>query len=177
MANTSIKLKRLAEVEMLRAEIKARRAGRRLLISGVGLVAGVFALVFLTYGIFLWGAERFGAISTAMSIGSTLLAIAICAIAVALVGPGRSEEIESELVKHAIDKARNDLQRDIDALEDRFERVSSGLANLIDGRKAGESNGAGGNINLAAITMVLSAAGAMSPTLNRYIQPILKIIS
>lgn len=175
MPNTSTKIRRLAEVEMLRAEIKARRVARRALIISAGVIAGGIAIVFLSYGSFLWLAERYGAINAAMSIGGALLAIAASAIAYSLVGPGRREELESEILNRAIEEARDDLRVDIEALETSFNKVSSGLAKFIDGRK--ENEPASGNVNLAMIAMVLSAIGAVSPTLNRYIQPILKIIS
>ena len=42
--------------------------------------------------------------------------------------------------------------------------------------KGGSLNLGGKNANLAAITLILSALAALSPTLKRYIQPILKII-
>jgi|GEM_PF-1322577 len=174
MAGTSTKIRRLAEVEMMRAELKARRAGKRVLVIAIGVIIGAFALIFLTYGTFLWGAAHFGAVETAMTMGGTLLVIAAIAIAYATLSPSRADEIESELLVHAIEEARNDVRADLDALEARFDKVSGGLAKMIDGRK---EEGANGPVNLATITLLLSAIGAASPTLNRYIQPILKILS
>ncbi|MGV8998256.1 MAG: phage holin family protein [Parvibaculaceae bacterium] len=175
MANITAKIKRLAEVELLRAEIKARRAARRAAIFSVGVFAGAIAFFFLTYGTFLWGAERYGAINTAFVMGGVLFAIATAAIVFAMLAPRRTDEIEGEFLARAIAEARDDLRDDLDALEDRFDKVSNRLGKLLDGPKAADGSSSG--FSLATAILVLSAIGAASPTLNRYIQPILKILT
>ena len=174
MSKTSTKLSRLAEVEMLRAEIKARRAARRIIIIAVGIIAGGIAIGFLTYGSFLWLAERYGAINAAVSIGAALFVVATSAFAVAMIGPNKRQLLEDDILNRAITEARGEVKEDFDELEKRFNQVSGHLAKLLGARKEGDT---GNHSNLATITMILLAVGAVSPTLNRYIQPILKIIS
>lgn len=174
MANTSAKLKRLAEVEMLRLQIEGRRAARNVFIISVAVIVGAISLCFFTYGTYLFLATRIGEINSAFTIGGALLTIASLAFVLAVKRPGQLEVRESETLKRTIADARDDLRDDLDALEARFDKVSGGLAKILDSRKEDESRG---HINLATITLLLSAIGAASPTLNRYIQPILKILS
>lgn len=173
MANTSTKIKRLVEVEALRAEIAARRAARSVLIMSIAVIVGAVALCFFTYGTYLYLATRIGEVQAAFTIGGALFAGAAFAFVMAIKAPSHQEKREGETLARAIAEARDDLRDDLDAIEARFDKVSNGISKLLDGNKESKSEG---HVNLSTITLVLSAIGVMSPTLNRYIQPILNIL-
>jgi type VI protein secretion system component VasK len=178
MTRSSEKLRRLAEVELLRAEMEARRMAKRTLWIAIAVLVGILALINLSYGGFLILEARYGAIDAAFIVGGTLTVIAVITLFIAMRAPGRTAQLEAEILARSIQDARDDLREDMEALEHRFDQISSGLTQFLKGAKPGDSSGPGAiNANLAAVRMVLTALASASPALARYIQPILKILS
>tara|TARA_R110000868_G_scaffold128417_6_gene336530 strand:+ start:10037 stop:10489 length:453 start_codon:yes stop_codon:yes gene_type:complete len=149
MANSTDKLSRLAELEWMRAEIVARRLAQRAILTSIAALIGFLALAALSFGFFLILAVPVGEAFAALIVGGVLAALAAIIIALVMRTPGRTAELESQLLDRSITDARNDLR---------------------------EGFGGGGSSNLATIITVLTALSALSPTLASYIQPILKII-
>jgi uncharacterized membrane protein YqjE len=176
MKDTSAKLRRLAEVELMRAEIEARRVARRALWTGVAVLVGLLALAMLSLALFIALANAYGNLNAALIVGGALAVLAVAALVYAMQAPGRTAELEREILARSIEDAREDLREDFEELEDRFDKVTEGLARFLKGDAAPQGLGAASG-NLAAITMILSAISALSPTLRKYIQPLLKIIS
>lgn len=177
MPQTSEKLRRLAEVEWLRAEVETRRLARRLLWTIIATCIGILALAVLAYAGFLILASQIGTIEAALVTGSALALIAAISTLLALRGPSRTQELENEILARSIADAREDLRLEIEALEAQIKAVTSGISPLL-GRKQAEAENAQSQLqgNLAAIVMILKALAAMSPALDRYIRPVLKII-
>ena len=150
MANSTDKLSRLAELEWMRAEIVARRLAQRAILTSIAALIGFLALAALSFGFFLILAVPVGEAFAALIVGGLLAALAAAVIAIAMRSPGRTAELESQLLDRSIADARSDLREGFD--------------------------GGGGSSNLAMIITVLTALSALSPTLANYIQPILKII-
>ena len=150
MAKSTDKLRRLGELEWMRAEIEARRLARQGLATAVALLTGFMALTALTCGFYLLLVPAVGQAPAALIVGGVLMLISLCIFALAMRGRSREAELEAELLARSIQEARDAL------------------------RGGGDSDG--GSSNLAIIITVLNALSALSPTLAGYIQPILKII-
>lgn len=150
MAYSTDKLSRLAELEWMRAEITARRLAQRAILTGIAALISFLALAALSFGFFLILAVPVGEAFAALITGAGLATCAAVVVALAMRAPGRTAELESQLLDRSIADARNDLREGF--------------------------TGGGGSSNLATIITVLSAVSALSPTLASYIQPILKII-
>ena len=174
MTNPTAKMRRLAEVEMLRAEIEARRIAKRIIWISIAILIGFLALGISSYALFLLLATHFGATNAAAILGGSLAFLALCALGIAFRKPGRTEQLEGEILARSIQDARDDLHEEFEAIENTINRFTGGVSNFLAG---GSLNLGGKNPNLAVITMILSALAALSPTLKRYIQPILKIIA
>ena len=177
MSQTSEKLRRLAEVEWLRAEVETRRLARRLLWTTIATCVGLLALAVLAYAGFLILAAQIGTIYAALVTGSVLALIAAIATVLAMRNPNRAQQLENEILTRAIEDAREDLRVEIQELEEQIKAVTSGITPLFVKKLTDAETAVGNNLgNLAAIVMILKALGAMSPTLDRYIKPVLKII-
>lgn len=176
MKDTTVKLRRLAEVELMRAEVEARKVARRVLWTSVAVLVGLLALAMLSFAVFLALANAYGNLNAALIVGGALAVLAAAALVYAVQAPGRTAQLEGEILARSIEDARADLRDDIEELEERFDQVTGGLARFLKGDREPQGLGAT-NANLAAITMILSAISALSPTLRKYIQPVLKIIS
>ena len=177
MSQTSEKLRRLAEVEWLRAEVETRRLARRLLWTTIATCVGLLALAVLAYAGFLILAAQIGTIYAALVTGSVLALIAAIATVLAMRNPNRAQQLENEILTRAIEDAREDLRVEIQELEEQIKAVTSGITPLFGKKQTDAETAVGNNLgNLAAIVMILKALGAMSPTLDRYIKPVLKII-
>lgn len=173
MANPTAKMRRLAEVELLRAEIEARRIVKRAIWVAIAILVGFLALAISSYALYLFLALQFGALNAAIILGVSLTLLALCALGLAYRKPGRTEQLEAEILARSIKDARDDLNEDFEAIENTVNQFTGGFSQFM---KGGSLNLGGKNANLAAITLILSALTALSPTLKRYIQPILKII-
>lgn len=176
MKDTAAKLRRLAEVELMRAEIEARKAARRVLWTVVAVGIGLFSLAALSLALFLALANAYGDLNAALIVGGALAVLAAAILVYAMQAPSRTARLESDILARSVEDARENLRADFEELEDRFDQVAEGLARLLKGDRAPQGLGAASG-NMAAITMILSAIAALSPTLRRYIQPLLKIIS
>jgi type VI protein secretion system component VasK len=178
MTNTTDKLRRLAEVELLRAEVEARSIARRALCIVIAVFISILALTALSYGGFLMLATYVGTINAAFITSGALFVLAAIALAIAWQKPGRAKQLEEKILARSIQDARDDLREDINVLDHRFDQISGGLAQFLSGTKdGGQMNSNSLSANLAALKAILTAVAAASPALNRYIQPILKIIS
>ncbi|HEY4344530.1 MAG TPA: phage holin family protein [Parvibaculum sp.] len=176
MKDTAAKLRRLAEVELMRAEIEARKVARRVLWTSVAVLIGLLALGMLSFAVFLALANAYGNLNAALIVGGVLTVLAAAALVYAIQAPGRTAQLESEILARSVEDARENLREDFEELEDRFDQVTDGLARFLKGDREPQGLGTASG-NMAAITMILSAISALSPTLRRYIQPLLKIIS
>ncbi len=170
MAGSAEKLRRLAELELLRAELHARQTARRALWITIGALVGLMALAILAYAAFLMLSAQLGTINAALTVGGALVVFAICAIVMANRAPGRTQQLEAEILKRSLQDARDNLREEFAALEKGVDQISNGLGLFAKGQSSGT------NKNLATIIVILNALAALSPTLNRYIQPILKIV-
>ncbi len=150
MGNSANKLSRLAELEWMRAEIEARRLAQRALLTGVAAFIGLMALTAFAFAAYFFLAVPFGEAFAALIIGGVLTAISIAILALTVRAPGRTAQLESQLLERSIQDARADLR-------DGF-------------------GGGSGSSNLAMIITVLTVLSALSPKLAAYIQPVLKII-
>lgn len=170
MASSTEKLRRLAELELLRAELHARQLAQRTLWIVIGGLIGLMALAILSYAVFLMLSVQLGTINAALTVGGVLVVLAIGALVMAQRAPGRAQQLEAEILRRSLQDARDNLREEFAALEKGVDQISGALDLLTKGQSTGP------NKNLATIIMILNALAAASPTLNRYIQPILKII-
>lgn len=165
MLDPTPNMRRLAEAELLRAELEARRLARRVTWIGIGALLVALAIVMLVLAAYLALAEIYGPTWSAAIVGG---ALAILALAAILVGghkqQGRAARLEMELANRAVDDARREIRRDFDLLEKRLDELSMGLLSLLKGSTA----------NLPFLTLILGALAALSPALRRIIMPFLK---
>ncbi|MDE1173235.1 MAG: phage holin family protein [Parvibaculaceae bacterium] len=175
---------RLAEAELVRAELKARRAGTRLsLIIAASFIAGL-ALIMLTASGYFALAGQFGSPLAALITAIVLALVALVVVLVASRKPGRAYELEMQLAEQEIERARlqarlNLLQveKAFGDLEKQFSSISRGISGLLGGTPAGDGKeGIAGGSTLPLILLGLRALSAVSPALGRYIQPILRAI-
>lgn len=171
MSGSTEKLRHLAELELMRAELHARQVARRALWIAIGALIGLMALAILAYAAFLMLSAQLGTINAALTVGGILVILAIAAIVAALRAPGRTQQLEAEILKRSLQDARDDLRDEFAAFDKGVDQISGGLGLFLNSQSSGT------NKNLATIILVLNALAALSPTLNRYIQPVLKIIS
>lgn len=158
-------MRRLAEAELLRAELEARHLARRAAWIGVGALLAALAIIMLVVAAFLALSEIYGPTWGAAIVGGGLVILAFAAI---LIGghrsQGRAARLEVELANRAVDDARRELRRDFDLLERRLDELSMGVLSLIKGSAS----------NLPFVTLILGALAALSPGLRRIIMPFLK---
>ncbi len=173
MTNPTAKMRRLAEVELLRAEIEARRVAKRIIWIAIAILIGFLALSISSYALYLFLAIQFGALNAALILGVALTFLTLCAVGIAFRKPGRTEQLEAEILARSIKDARDDLNEDLEAIENTINQFTGGVSQFM---KGGSLNLGGKNANLAVITLILSALATLSPTLKRYIDPVLKII-
>lgn len=165
MLDPTPNMRRLAEAELLRAELEARRLARRAVWIGAGALLVALAVVMLMLAAYLALADIWGATWSATIVGGSLAALACAAL---LIGghkqQGRAARLEMELANRTVEDARREIRRDFDLLEKRLDEVSMGLLSLLKGSTA----------NLPLLTLVLGALAALSPALRRIVMPFLK---
>jgi hypothetical protein len=137
---------------------------------------GLLALAMLSVALFIALANAYGNLNAALIVGGALAVLAVAALIYAIQAPSRTAKLESEILARSVEDARENLREDFEELEDRFDQVTEGLARFLKGDDQPKGLGTASG-NMAAITMILSAIAALSPTLRKYIQPLLKIIS
>jgi hypothetical protein len=157
-------VRKLAEAELLRAELEARRLARRLSLVGIAAFIALFALVMLVIAGFLALSEIYGYPLGALITGGALAALAFIALIFAAKAPSRADKLELELANRTIAEARNEVKRDFDTIERTLNELSLGLLGIVKG-----SSG-----SLPLITIIIGALAAMSPALRRFIMPFLR---
>ncbi len=165
MLDPTPNMRRLAEAELLRAELEARRLARRAAWIGVGALMAAIAIVMLVLAVYFALAEAYGATRSAAIVGGSLTLLAGLAI---LVGGGnqrgRAARLELELANRTVEEARREVRRDFDLFEKRLDELSMGVLGLLKGSTA----------NLPILTLLLGALAAMSPAIRRILMPFLR---
>ncbi|MFN3626262.1 phage holin family protein [Parvibaculum sp.] len=164
MIDPTPQVRKLAEAELFRAELEARRLARRLSLVGIAVFIAFFALVMLVIAGFLYLAEIYGYPLGALITGGSLSALAFIALAIAGRGLSRADKLELELANRAIAEARADVKREFDAIERTLNDLTLGVLGLMKG-----SSG-----SLPLITIIVGALAALSPGLRRFLMPFLR---
>jgi hypothetical protein len=158
------KVRKLAEAELYRAELEARRLARRLSLVGIAVFIALFAIVMLIVAGFLYLSEIYGYPLGALITGGVLTLLAFVALLFAARAPGRADRLELELANQAIVSARADVKRDCDTIERPLNDLTLGVLGLVKG----------GTGSLPLITIIIGAIAAMSPALRRFLMPFLR---
>lgn len=164
MIDPTPQVRKLAEAELYRAELEAKRLARRLMLVGIAVFIAFFAAVMLVISGFLYLSELYGYPLGALITGGALVLLAFVALAVAGREPNRADKLELELANRAIAEARADVRREFDAIERTLNDMTLGILGLVKG-----SSG-----SLPLITIVIGAIAAMSPALRRFLMPFLR---
>lgn len=164
MIDPTPQVRKLAEAELYRAELEARRLARRLMLIGIAVFIAFFALVMLVISGFLYLSELYGYPLGALITGGVLVVLSFIALAVAGRQPNRADKLELELANRAIAEARADVRREFDAIERTLNDLTLGILGLVKG-----SSG-----SLPLITIVIGAIAALSPALRRFLMPFLR---
>lgn len=164
MIDPSPNIRKLAEAELFRAELEARRLARKLSLVGIAVLIALFAVVMLIIAGFLALSEIYGYPLGALITGGVLTALAFIALLIAAKVPGRADRLEIELANSAILQARAEVKRDFNAIERTLNDLSLGLLGIVKG-----STG-----SLPLITIIIGAIAAMSPVLRRFLMPYLR---
>ncbi|MDP2124311.1 MAG: phage holin family protein [Parvibaculum sp.] len=164
MIDPTPQIRKLAEAELFRAELEARRLARKLSLIGMAAFIALFALTMLVIAGFLALSEIYGYPLGALITGGALAALAFIALLLAAKAPGRADRLELELANSAILQARSEVRRDFDAIERTLNELSLGLLGIVKG-----STG-----SLPLITIIVGALAAMSPVLRRFLMPFLR---
>ncbi|MEQ8268788.1 MAG: phage holin family protein [Parvibaculum sp.] len=157
-------VRKLAEAELYRAELEARRLARRLSLVGIAVFIALFAIVMLVIAGFLALSEIYGYPLGALITGGVLTACAFIALLFAAKAPGRADKLELELANRTIAEARAEVKRDFDLVERTLNDMTMGLLGLVKG----------GSGSLPLITIVIGALAALSPALRRFLMPFLR---
>ncbi|MBA4208669.1 MAG: hypothetical protein C0454_03980 [Parvibaculum sp.] len=164
MIDPTPQVRKLAEAELYRAELEARRLARRLMLIGIAVFIAFFALVMLVISGFLYLSELYGYPLGALITGGVLVILSFIALAVAGRQPNRADKLELELANRAIAEARADVRREFDAIERTLNDLTLGILGLVKG-----SSG-----SLPLVTIVIGAIAALSPALRRFLMPFLR---
>ena len=164
MIDPTPQVRKLAEAELYRAELEARRLARRLMLIGIAVFIAFFALVMLVISGFLYLSELYGYPLGALITGGVLVILSFIALAVAGRQPNRADKLELELANRAIAEARADVRREFDAIERTLNDLTLGILGLVKG-----SSG-----SLPLVTIVSGAIAALSPALRRFLMPFLR---
>lgn len=157
-------VRKLAEAELYRAELEARRLARRLSLVGIAVFIALFAVTMLIVAGFLYLSELYGYPLGALITGGVLTLLAFIALLFAAKAPGRADKLELELANQAIASARAEVKRDFDLVEKTLNDLTLGVLGLVKG----------GSGSLPLITIIVGALAAMSPGLRKFIMPFLR---
>jgi|TARA_R100000322_G_scaffold99519_5_gene62949 hypothetical protein len=157
-------VRKLAEAELYRAELEARRLARRLSLVGIAIFIAIFAVTMLIVAGFLYLAELYGYPLGALITGGILTLLAFIALLFAAKAPGRADRLELELANQSIIQARAGVKRDFDVIERTLNDLTLGVLGLVKG----------GSGSLPLLTIIVGAIAAMSPALRRFIMPFLR---
>lgn len=164
MIDPTPNVRKLAEAELYRAELEARRLARRLSLVGIAVFIALFAVVMLIVAGFLYLSELYGYPLGALITGGVLTALAFLALIFAAKAPGRADKLELELANRTVEQARAEVKRDFDLIERTLNDLTLGVLGLVKG----------GTGSLPIITIIVGAIAAMSPALRRFIMPFLR---
>lgn len=164
MIDPTPNVRKLAEAELYRAELEARRLARRLSLVGIAVFIALFAVVMLIVAGFLYLSELYGYPLGALITGGVLTALAFLALVFAAKAPGRADKLELELANRTVEQARAEVKRDFDVIERTLNDLTLGVLGLVKG----------GTGSLPIITIIVGAIAAMSPALRRFIMPFLR---
>ncbi|MBO6668095.1 phage holin family protein [Parvibaculum sp.] len=164
MIDPTPNVRKLAEAELYRAELEARRLARRLSLVGIAVFIALFAVIMLIVAGFLYLSELYGYPLGALITGGVLTVLAFVALVFAARAPGRADRLELELANQTIAQARAEVKRDFDTIERTLNDLTLGVLGLVKG----------GSGSLPLITIIVGAIAAMSPALHRFIMPFLR---
>ncbi|HAC60196.1 MAG: hypothetical protein CMI62_01500 [Parvibaculum sp.] len=164
MIDPTPNVRKLAEAELYRAELEARRLARRLSLVGIAVFIALFAVIMLIVAGFLYLSELYGYPLGALITGGVLTVLAFVALVFAARAPGRADRLELELANQTIAQARAEVKRDFDTIERTLNDLTLGVLGLVKG----------GSGSLPLITIIVGAIAAMSPALRRFIMPFLR---
>ncbi|HMM15900.1 MAG TPA: phage holin family protein [Parvibaculum sp.] len=165
MLDPTPNMRRLAEAELLRAEIEAKRFARRATWLGLGALFVTLAIIMLVLAAYSALSQIYGPAWAAAIMGGVLVVLAAIALLLgASKKEGRAARLEMELANRAVEDARREIRRDFEILEKRLDELSMGLLGLVRGSAQ----------NLPILTLILGALAALSPALRRIIMPFLK---
>lgn len=164
MLDPTPNVRKLAEAELYRAELEARRLARRLSLVGIAAFIALFAVTMLIVSGFLYLSELYGYPLGALITGGVLTVLALIALLLAAKAPGRADKLELELANRTVEQARAGVKRDFDVIERTLNDMTLGVLGLVKG----------GTGSLPMITIIVGAIAAMSPALRRFIMPFLR---
>ena len=164
MIDPTPQVRKLAEAELYRAELEARRLARRLSLVGIAVFIALFAVTMLVLAGFLYLSELYGYPLGALITGGALTLLAFIALFLASKAPGRADKLELELANQAVASARADVKREFDVIERTLNDLTLGVLGLVKG----------GTGSLPLITIIVGAIAAMSPALRRFLMPFLR---
>lgn len=165
MLDPTPNMRRLAEAELQRAELEARRLARRAGWIGIGLLFAGLAITMLTLAGFLALSEVYGYTWAAAISGTALVLLALISLVIGnQKHQGRAAQLEMQLANRSVEDARREIRRDFDIIEKRLDELSMGLLGLFKGSTS----------NLPILTLILGAVAALSPALRQIIMPFLK---
>ncbi|WP_421865328.1 phage holin family protein [Parvibaculum sp.] len=164
MIDPTPNVRKLAEAELYRAELEARRLARRLSLVGIAIFIALFAITMLIVAGFLYLSELYGYPLGALITGGVLTLLAFIALLFAAKAPGRADRLELELANQTVIQARAGVKRDFDVIERTLNDLTLGVLGLVKG----------GSGSLPLLTIIVGAIAAMSPALRRFIMPFLR---
>lgn len=164
MIDPGPQIRRLAEAELYRVELGARRAVRRLFLLGIALFFALFAIIMLGIAGFFYLSDIYGAPLAALITGAVLVALAGIVLLFAGRAPGRADRLELEMAERAVTNARADVKRDFMAAERSLNDMTFGLLGLV--------RGSGGSLSL--LSLIIGIIAAMSPGLRRFLMSFLR---
>lgn len=159
MLDPTLKVRRLAEVELMRARHEAQRIGRHILWTSVGVLVALLALAMFSLAVFFALANVYGEAGAALIVGAALTIIAAAVFVYRRYGEGRAGRLEAQYLKMSVENARREVQLELELIERRVDTLSSGFRDLVRGSASG----------LQAVTLALGAITAVSPMLWRLV--------
>lgn len=164
MIDPTQNIKNLAEIELLRVEMEARRLGARIVWVALGGLAAALGVIMLSLTAFFALAEVYGTTWGALLTAGGLFGLCAIAFLIANKPPGRAARLETEVIEQKIARARADVRHDIGRIERQLDQLTMGLLSLLKGSTA----------NLPMVTLILGLLATLSPVLRRLIAPLLK---
>lgn len=160
MFDPTPKIRALAEAELLRVELEARRAGQRAAWYGFAILVVAVGLVMLIVAAYAALAQLYGPTWGALMTAGGSFALALTALLIARKPPGRTETLEMQLAEQKIAMARAEIKRDIDEVERKFDDLAAAMTSIFRGAAAKHPTLSG----------VLGVIAALAPLLRMFIR-------